>query len=46
MERRLRMALGLIALAGLRHALGLRAAEPRSPESRGEQSAIETVLEV
>jgi predicted MFS family arabinose efflux permease len=40
------MALTLIALAGLRHALGLRAPEPFNPESRSEHSAIETVLEV
>jgi predicted MFS family arabinose efflux permease len=39
------IALGLIALAGLRHALGLRVPEARVPELRGE-SAIETVLEV
>jgi predicted MFS family arabinose efflux permease len=40
------MALGLIALAGLRHALGSRAAETRIPELRNEERAIETVLEV
>ena len=40
------MALGLIALAGLRHALGLRVPEARVPELRGEQSPIETVMEV
>jgi predicted MFS family arabinose efflux permease len=40
------MALTLIALAGLRHALGLRAPEPFNPESRSKHSAIETVLEV
>jgi predicted MFS family arabinose efflux permease len=40
------MALGLIALAGLRHMLGSRVPEPFNPESRSEQSAIETVLEV
>ncbi len=40
------LALGLIALAGLRHALGAQeAAEPRSPEPRAEHAAIETVLE-
>ena len=39
------MALGLIAFAGLRHALGSRVAETRIP-SRGEHTAIETVLEV
>jgi hypothetical protein len=39
------MALGLIALAGLRHALGSRVPETRSPESRGEHTAIE-VMEV
>ena len=40
------MALGLIALAGLRHALGSRVPETFSPESRSEHTAIETVLEV
>jgi predicted MFS family arabinose efflux permease len=40
------LALGLIGLAGLRHALGSRVPEVRSPELRSEQSAIETVLEV
>jgi predicted MFS family arabinose efflux permease len=40
------MALGLIALAGLRHALGSRVPETFSPESRSEHAAIETVLEV
>jgi len=40
------MALGLIALAGLSHALGLRSPEARVPELRGEERAIETVLEV
>jgi MFS family permease len=40
------MALGLIALAGLRHALGLRAPETRIPEVRSEERAIKTVLEV
>jgi predicted MFS family arabinose efflux permease len=40
------MALGLIALAGLRHVLGSRVPEPFNPESRPEQSPIETVLEV
>ncbi len=40
------MALGLIALAGLRHMLGSRVPEPFNPESRAEQGAIETVLEV
>jgi predicted MFS family arabinose efflux permease len=40
------MALGLIALAGLTHAFGSRVPEPFNPESRTEQSAIETVLEV
>ena len=40
------MALGLIALAGLRHALGSRVPEPRNRGVRGEQRAIETVLEV
>jgi predicted MFS family arabinose efflux permease len=39
------MALGLIALAGLRHALGSRVPETRSPETRGEHTAIE-VMEV
>jgi hypothetical protein len=38
------MALGLIALAGLRHVLGSRVPEALSPESRGEH-AVE-VLEV
>jgi MFS family permease len=40
------MALGLIALAGLRHMLGSRVPEPFNPESRPEQSPIETVMEV
>jgi predicted MFS family arabinose efflux permease len=40
------MALGLIALAGLRHALGSRVAETRIQELRSEERAIETVLEV
>jgi predicted MFS family arabinose efflux permease len=40
------MALGLVALAGLTHALGSRVPEPFNPDSRAEQSAIETVLEV
>jgi len=40
------VALGLIALAGLRHALGSRAPDARIPELRGEERAIETVLEV
>jgi predicted MFS family arabinose efflux permease len=41
------MALGLIAMAGLSHALGVRAPETRIPELRSEQSVIEkTVLEV
>jgi predicted MFS family arabinose efflux permease len=40
------LALGLIALAGLRHALGLRVAEPFIPESRRELTEIERVLEV
>jgi predicted MFS family arabinose efflux permease len=41
------MALGLIALAGLRHAFGSRVPEARAPELLREQSVIEkTVLEV
>jgi predicted MFS family arabinose efflux permease len=40
------LALGLIALAGLRHALGSRVSEAHSLESRGELAAIETVMEV
>jgi predicted MFS family arabinose efflux permease len=40
------MALGLIALAGLRHAMGTRSPQPFSPDSRSEHSPIETVLEV
>jgi predicted MFS family arabinose efflux permease len=40
------VALGLVALAGLRNALGSRAPEVRVSEVRGEKSAIETVLEV
>jgi predicted MFS family arabinose efflux permease len=40
------MALGLIALAGLRHALGSRVAETRIPELRSEERVVETVLEV
>jgi predicted MFS family arabinose efflux permease len=40
------MALGLIALAGLRHALGLRTPEVRTAEFGGEPRPIETVLEV
>jgi predicted MFS family arabinose efflux permease len=39
------LALGLILLALLRHALGLRTAQPFNPESRGEH-ALESVLEV
>jgi hypothetical protein len=40
------MALGLIALAGLRHTLGSRVPEPFNPDSRSERSAIESVVEV
>jgi predicted MFS family arabinose efflux permease len=40
------LALGFIALAGLRHALGTRAPEPQLREARSERNAIETVLEV
>jgi predicted MFS family arabinose efflux permease len=40
------VALGLIALAALRHALGSRAPDARIPELRAEERAIETVLEV
>ena len=40
------LALGLIALAGLRHALGSRVSEAHSLESRGELASIETVMEV
>lgn len=40
------MALGLIALAGLRHAFGSRAPEVRNPEMREQVSPIERVLEV
>ena len=40
------LALGLIALAGLRHALGLRVAVPSIPEARRELTEIERVLEV
>ena len=40
------LALGLIALAGLRHALGSRVSEAHSLESRGELAPIETVMEV
>jgi predicted MFS family arabinose efflux permease len=41
------MALGLIALAGLRHAFGLRVPETIDPKLRSEPNAIETtVLEV
>jgi predicted MFS family arabinose efflux permease len=40
------MALTLIALAGLRHALGSRVSETQSSELRGEPRPIETVLEV
>ncbi len=40
------LALGLIALAGLRHAFGTRAAETRVPELHGELTEIERVLEV
>lgn len=39
------MALGLIAMAMLRHAFGLRKPQPFSPESRPEH-AIETVMEI
>jgi predicted MFS family arabinose efflux permease len=38
------MALVLIALAGLRHALGSRVPEPFNPDSRAEQSTIESVM--
>jgi predicted MFS family arabinose efflux permease len=43
------LALGFIALAGLRHALGARSAaasQPLGAEELGERTAIETVLEV
>jgi len=40
------MALGLIVLAGLTHALGSRVPEPFNPDSRAEQGVIETVMEV
>ena len=40
------LALGLIALAGLRHAFGTRATETRVPELHGELTEIERVLEV
>jgi len=40
------LALGFIALAGLRHALGTRAPEAHLVEARSERAAIETVLEV
>jgi predicted MFS family arabinose efflux permease len=40
------LALGLIALAGLSHAFGLRVPDAHSAELRGEPSVIETVLEV
>jgi predicted MFS family arabinose efflux permease len=40
------MALAMIALAGLQHALGSRVSEPFNPDSRSEQSAIETAMEV
>jgi predicted MFS family arabinose efflux permease len=40
------MALTVIGLAGLRHALGSRAPEPFNPDSRAEHSPIETVVEV
>jgi predicted MFS family arabinose efflux permease len=40
------LALGLIALAGLRHALGTRSSETRVPELHGELTEIERVLEV
>ena len=40
------LALGLIALAGLRHALGSPVPEIYSPDSRSEHSAVEAVLEI
>ena len=40
------VALGLIALAALRHVLGSRTAETRSAEFGGEPRPVETVLEV
>jgi predicted MFS family arabinose efflux permease len=40
------MALGLIALAALRHVFGSRVPEPFNPDSRSEHSAIESVVEV
>jgi predicted MFS family arabinose efflux permease len=40
------MALGLIALAGLRHMFGSRVPEPFNPDSRAEHSTIESVVEV
>jgi predicted MFS family arabinose efflux permease len=39
------LALGLIALAGLCHALGMRTREPFNPDSRREH-ALDSVLEV
>jgi len=40
------LALGLIALAALRHALGSRSAGPHHPGSRSEHPAVDAVLEV
>jgi predicted MFS family arabinose efflux permease len=40
------VALTLVALAGLRHALGSRASEPFHPESRSDPKVIKTVMEV
>jgi predicted MFS family arabinose efflux permease len=39
-------ALGLIALAGLRHALGTKTREPFHPDSRSDHAPIETLMEI
>jgi predicted MFS family arabinose efflux permease len=40
------LALGLIALAGLRHALGTKTREPFHPDSRSDHAPIETLMEI
>jgi predicted MFS family arabinose efflux permease len=40
------LALGLIALGGLRHAFGSNSPEPHSPDSRSEHPAPDAVLEI
>ncbi len=40
------LALALVSLAGLRHALGTRTREPFNPDSRSDRSALDSVLEI